>query len=36
MSDHRCTAECWAYLIRNGVDENSEQCNPFEAQRAAG
>lgn len=35
MARHVCTPECWAYLVRYGVDENSSSCDPFAARDAA-
>lgn len=35
MSKHRCTASCWSYMVRFGEDENTVDCDPFEARAAA-
>jgi hypothetical protein len=35
MARHVCTADCWAYLLRYGVDENSSTCDPFAARADA-
>jgi hypothetical protein len=35
MTKHTCTADCWAYLIRNGEDENTTDCDVFAARAAA-
>jgi hypothetical protein len=32
---HKCNGECWAYLIRWGIDENSSDCDVFAAEAAA-
>lgn len=32
---HVCTGQCWSYLIRNGEDENTTECDPFDASAAS-
>lgn len=32
---HKCTADCWAYMLRAGLDENTTECDPFAAAAAA-
>jgi hypothetical protein len=32
---HECNAECWAYMLRYGMDENATECDPFAAEAAA-
>lgn len=32
---HRCDGQCWAYMIRYGLDENARYCDPFKAEQAA-
>lgn len=31
MTTHTCNADCWAYILRNGMDENTTHCDPFTA-----
>lgn len=34
MSAHECDAECWAHMLRYGLDSSSG-CDPFAARAAA-
>jgi hypothetical protein len=34
-SRHVCDAGCWAYMLRAGMDENTQECDPFAARAAA-
>lgn len=35
MANHKCTADCWSYMLRYGMDENAAQCDAFKARAAA-
>lgn len=32
---HTCDADCWAYMLRYGLDENTTGCNASDARAAA-